>query len=72
MRGRGCAGVHGHTQGHVSACTHVGTSALLFVSRRFLYKVRGPKACHFQVTPELAAELDAMTLEQIQEQAKKR
>ncbi len=41
-----------------------------FHARRFLYKVRGPKACHFQVTPEMAAELDAMTLEQIQEQFK--
>ncbi len=41
-------------------------------ARRYLYKVKGPEACNFPVTPELAAELDALTVEQIQEQFKQR
>ncbi len=39
-------------------------------ARRYLYKVKGPEACNFPVTPELAAELDALTVEQIQQQLK--
>ncbi len=42
------------------------------VARRYLYKLRGPEACNFPVTPELAAELDALTVEQIREQFRQR
>ncbi len=38
------------------------------MARRLLYKVRGPEACNFPVTPELAAELDALTAEQVLQQ----
>ncbi len=41
------------------------TSLAVRAQRRFLYKVRGPEACNFPVTPQLAAELDALTVEQI-------
>ncbi len=40
------------------------------MARRFIYKVKGPEACNFPVTPALAAELDALTVEQIQKQFK--
>ncbi len=36
------------------------------VARRYLYKLRGREACNFPVPGELAAELDGLTLEQIQ------
>ncbi len=42
------------------------------VARRYLYKVKGPEACNFPVTPTLAAELDGLAVEQIQEQFKRR
>ncbi len=35
---------------------------------RLLYKVRGPQSCHFPLTPELAAELDALTVQQVLQQ----
>ncbi len=40
------------------------------VARRYLYKVHGPEACNFPVSTETAAELDALTLQQIREQFK--
>ncbi len=48
------------------------THARARVARRFIYKLRGPEACNFPVTPELAAELDALTVEQVHEQFKLR
>ncbi len=33
--------------------------------RRYLYKLKGPEACNFPIAPELAAELDGLTMQQI-------
>ncbi len=77
---RGCA-----RRGQVRPHTQLGARHLVLTPRhpaewrararvalRFIYKVKGPEACNFPVTPELAAELDALTVEQIHEQFKQR
>ncbi len=52
-----------NTHSHTNTC---------WPCRRFVYKLKGPEACNFPVTPELAAELDALTVEQIREQFRQR
>ncbi len=67
--GQDCAGTGAGTSAAApSSCLHTLPVRCRQRACRLLYKVRGPEACNFPVTPELAAELDALTVEQVQEQ----